>query len=88
MAKLLTESNFDINIDRDSNKNLYIEGIFAGYEQLNGNGRIYPKSVLESQVEKILESVNGKSCLGELNHPENRAEVSLSDAAILIEDLQ
>lgn len=88
MAKLLTESNFEVNIDKDSKKNIYIEGIFAGCEQKNRNGRIYPREILEGQVEQILEMVNSKCCLGELNHPENRSEISLSEASHMIEKLE
>jgi len=86
--KLMTESNFDVNIDTDSKKNLYVEGVFAGCEQMNENGRIYPRHILEREITRIDESVKGRSCIGELDHPTNRAEPLLSEASHLIQELK
>ena len=48
----------------------YITGIFAQAEQKNRNGRIYPKAVLESAVQKYVdEQVSTDRAVGELNHP-------------------
>jgi len=33
-------------------KNYYIRGIFMESEQVNKNGRIYPQSIMEREVEK------------------------------------
>lgn len=87
MAKLITESNFNVSINEDSKKNLYIEGVFASAETINANGRKYPRSVLQREYEKLMESVNQKSCMGELGHPTDRSEVDLSKSAILVEDM-
>ncbi|MGL6228653.1 MAG: prohead core scaffolding protein and protease [Culicoidibacterales bacterium] len=73
------------SVERDGN--LYIEGIFLQANIPNGNGRIYPKSVLEKAVTKyIQEQVNTKQALGELNHP-TRANPDPLHAAIIIEKL-
>lgn len=59
-----------------ASKNLYIKGIFAQAELKNRNGRIYPKSVMESATNKyITEFVQKNRALGELSHPENRPQV-------------
>ena len=51
-------------------KKYYITGIFAQAEQKNRNGRIYPKAVLESAVQKYVdEQVTTDRAVGELNHP-------------------
>lgn len=85
--KLITESNFNITLNEDKNKVLFIEGIFASCEKKNQNGRIYSKSLMEREINKIMNSVQDKTALGEIGHPEGRAETSLEKAAILIEDL-
>jgi len=61
--KLITEGKND----------LFIEGVFAQSESKNRNGRMYPKSVMESAVrEYVSEFVVPKRAIGELSHPENR----------------
>lgn len=51
-------------------KDLYISGIFMQQEAKNRNGRIYPAAIMEKAVNKyIVENVNTKRALGELNHP-------------------
>jgi hypothetical protein len=53
-------------------KSLYIEGIFLQSEIKNRNGRIYPKSVMESAVQKyITEKIDRPRNIayGELQHP-------------------
>ena len=56
---------------KDGKKTYAIEGIFASSEQKNRNGRIYPKSVMESAVGKYIdEQVSKGRAVGELNHPE------------------
>lgn len=72
----------------EQGKQLYLTGIFAQAEKLNGNKRIYEKHVLESSVEQYInEYVNRKRAVGELSHPD-RPLPALEEAAILIEELQ
>lgn len=57
-------------------KDLFIEGIFAQAEEKNRNGRIYPKKIMESAVNRYVdEFVKTNRALGELSHPENRPTV-------------
>lgn len=54
-----------------SGKQLYIEGIFAQAEVVNGNGRIYKQKVMESAVDAYNTNyVKQNRALGELNHPD------------------
>ena len=70
-------------------KELFIEGIFAQSEKKNRNGRIYPKAVMESAINKyIKEFVLPKRALGELSHPENRPTVKPELACHLITELR
>jgi len=85
--KLITESNFDVKTSTDDKKRMYIEGIFSTAEVKNKNGRIYPKNILEREITSIMASVNSNSCVGELNHPQDRSEVDLNESAIKITNL-
>ena len=72
--KLITEQIEDVKIlteERDGKKLLYIEGVFLQSELKNRNGRMYPFSVLEREVQRYNEEyVKSKRALGELGHPD------------------
>ncbi len=75
--------------ETNGQKFLYIEGCFAQAEKQNRNGRIYPKAVMESAVNKyIADYVTGNRALGELSHPENRPTVKPELASHLITSLR
>ena len=68
-------------------KNHFIEGVFIQAEQKNRNGRIYPKPVMESAVNKyVTEQVKTGRAVGELNHPEGPT-VNLDKVSHKIESL-
>lgn len=73
--KLITEHVEDIQYiveEKDGKKNSLIEGIFMQADKKNRNGRIYPKTVLESAVKKYVdEQVSKGRAVGELNHPDS-----------------
>jgi len=72
----------------DGKKNLFLEGIFMQAEQKNRNGRIYPQSILEAQVNKYVEThVKTNRALGELNHPQS-PQVNPKDASHRITSLK
>ena len=73
--KLITEYvENDLNYlteEKDGKKQYVIEGIFMQADQKNRNGRIYPKAVMESAVDRYnREQVSKGRAVGELNHPE------------------
>ena len=72
--KLITENIEEIKVlteERDGKKHLYIEGVFLQSEIKNRNGRIYPFSVLEREVNRYNEEyVKPGRALGELGHPD------------------
>jgi len=73
--KLITEhleSNLEYIVEaKDGKKNVVIEGIFMQAESKNRNGRIYPRDVMETAVNKyVTEQVATGRAVGELNHPE------------------
>ena len=54
------------------NKPLMVKGVIQRAEAENQNGRIYPKEILEREINKYIEGpVREKRALGELDHPES-----------------
>jgi hypothetical protein len=88
--EVLDTSQIQNTITEDKNskeKRYYIEGIFAQAELQNRNGRVYPKPVLESAINRyIKEHVEQKRAIGELNHPANPVP-SAERASHIIEKL-
>jgi hypothetical protein len=73
--KLITEYvENDLNYlteEKDGKKQYVIEGIFMQADSKNRNGRIYPKAVMESAVDKyVTEQISKGRAVGELNHPD------------------
>ena len=86
--KLLVETVHDMKLvtedAADGKKTLHIEGIFLQSEQKNRNGRIYPKTILEREVNRyIKEKVDRNSAWGELGHPDTPT-INLDRAAMRI----
>jgi len=54
----------------DGKKKFFIEGIFMQSEIKNKNGRIYPRAVMENEVNRYMTAkVGNKTAYGELGHP-------------------
>lgn len=70
--KLLVEEAEQIEFlteDVNGKKQYFIEGIFLQTELENKNGRIYPKPIMDKEVERyIRESINTNRAVGELSH--------------------
>ena len=85
-----TETNLECLIEKKDNgdKKYVIEGVFAQADQKNRNGRVYPKPIMESAVNKYVQTqVSKKRAVGELNHPEGPT-VNLDKVSHLITDLK
>jgi len=79
--EFITEAN------EKGGKTYAIEGVFMSAEQKNRNGRIYPRDVMESAVDKYVgEQVSKGRAVGELNHPEGPT-VNLDKVSHKIEHL-
>lgn len=61
-------------------------GILQRADAKNGNGRIYPRRVLEREVENYKKLVRDGRAVGELDHPDSN-EVSLKNASHLITEI-
>jgi hypothetical protein len=72
--KLITETieNVQFITEEEGNKqNHYIQGIFLQSDLKNRNGRIYPKHIMEKEVNRFIkEKIDMKRAYGELGHPE------------------
>jgi len=65
---------------------LILTGIMQKAEALNGNGRIYPKKVLEKELKNYQKLVKERRALGELDHPDDSV-INLKNASHLVTDL-
>lgn len=83
--RLITETTHEI-ITESIGKDLYITGVFSSANIRNKNGRVYEKTLLEREINKLSSNVSGSSLYGQLNHPE-RPEIDLEKVAILIKEL-
>jgi hypothetical protein len=72
--KLITEEIEKVKVLTEgtgNNKKFYIEGIFLQSECVNRNGRMYPFSIMEREVNRYNENYVQKGrALGELGHPD------------------
>ena len=72
--KLITEEISKVEFiteGKGSTKKSYIKGIFLQAEQVNRNGRMYPLSIMEREVNRYNENFVQKGrALGELGHPD------------------
>ena len=75
---LLTEYR-PFNVDKQlveasikENKSLVVKGVIQRAEAKNQNGRVYPKEILEREIQKYIAGpVKERRALGELDHPES-----------------
>ncbi len=88
--KLITEVTQEINyLTEDKSgggKNVFIEGIFMQSNKENRNGRIYPRNIMEKEIERYKTLINEKRSLGELGHPSNPT-INLNTVSHLITEL-
>lgn len=90
--KLICEQIEDVEYvteaTEDGQKNLYIKGIFMVSETKNKNGRIYPLSVMQSEVNRYMEEAVSKNrAYGELGHPTG-PNINLDRVSHMIKDLR
>ena len=88
--KLITEMNENISYlveNSEGKKKFTIEGVFMQSDTVNRNGRVYPKTILENEVNRYSNKyVKENRALGELNHPSGPT-VNLDKVSHLITNL-
>jgi len=90
--KLIREVNESLNMIVEEKlgkgKQLYVEGIFLQSNIKNRNGRMYPESVMDKEVQRyIKEKVEKNSAFGELGHPDTPS-INLDRISHLITSLR
>ena len=65
---LLTEEE---KRDMRDNGTMYLTGVIQRAKSKNQNGRVYPREVLEREIENYQKIIRDKRALGELDHPED-----------------
>ena len=72
MKNLLIETNlFEGRVNEDSSGRTLVKGILQRSGAENQNGRVYPKSVLEREINKYQTLIKERRALGELDHPDS-----------------
>lgn len=88
MKSLLIETRlFEGKLNEDENGVVLVKGVLQRADAQNQNGRVYPKEILEREVEKYQQLVKEKRALGELDHPESSV-VSLKNVSHNIRECQ
>ena len=57
--------------EKNGIKQYFISGPFMVAESLNGNKRVYPRSVLENELGRYAQIISENRAMGELGHPSN-----------------
>ena len=71
IREVLETTNLIVESKLGKGKEYFIEGIFLQSELKNRNGRMYPESVMDNEVNRyIKESVDKNRAYGELGHPD------------------
>ena len=90
--KLITEQLETVNIvteqKENGKKNYYIEGVFLQGDIQNKNGRLYPRGVLQKEVERYTaEHIDKNRAYGELGHPSGPT-INLERVSHMIKELR
>ena len=68
------------------NGEMFLTGVMQRAEARNGNGRRYPRPVLEREVENYKKLVRDRRAVGELDHPDSDV-VNLKNASHLVTEV-
>ena len=65
---------------------VFLSGVMQRCDEQNGNGRVYPRMILEREVKNYMKSVKENRACGELDHPEDSV-VNLKNASHTVTSL-
>lgn len=89
MAILLREYkalSYDVNIIKEAKEKgspIIVPALLQTAEAVNQNGRVYPREILEREVENYQKAIEEGRATGELDHPDSSV-VSLKDVSHII----
>ena len=83
-----TKSNFKVLDKKPANVLKRIQGVLSDFKS-NRNGRIYPRELWENVLNSdyVKEMIESHGLVGELDHPEERLEISLQNVSHVINDM-
>lgn len=83
-----TKSKFQVLEHKPANVLKRIKGVLSDFGS-NRNGRIYPRELWENVINSdyVKEMINSHGLVGELDHPEERLEISLQEVSHVINDM-
>ena len=83
-----TKSKFQVLAQKPANVLKRIKGVLSDFGS-NRNGRIYPRELWENVLNSdyVKEMINSHGLVGELDHPEERLEISLQEVSHVINDM-
>lgn len=83
-----TKSKFQVLKNKPANVLKRIKGVLSDFGS-NRNGRIYPRELWENVLNSdyVKEMINSHGLVGELDHPEERLEISLQEVSHVINDM-
>ena len=81
-SELLTEEEKQ----RISEGEIIMAGVFQRANSLNANGRVYPKKVLEKEVNNYRKIVRESRAVGELDHPDSSV-IEMKNVSHMVTDI-
>ena len=69
-----------------ANGTTILSGVMQKADALNGNGRVYPRNILEKEIKNYQKLVKERRSLGELDHPDDSV-INLKNASHLVTDV-
>jgi hypothetical protein len=67
-------------------KATFLSGVMQKCDALNGNGRVYPRKILEKEIKNYKKLVDERRALGELDHPDDSV-INLKNASHMVTDI-
>jgi len=83
----ITNEVIEEQVGVSKSKKFYITGPMLVSEQLNGNKRMYPKPVIEREVQKYQQIISEKRSCGECEHPSS-SSINLERISHLVTELK
>lgn len=88
IKEVFEQTNMVVEEKLGKGKEYFIEGVFLQSELKNRNGRVYPESIMDKEVQRYMENYVAKNrAYGELGHPDTPS-INLDRVSHLIVDLK
>lgn len=68
------------------NGSMFLTGVMQRADAQNGNGRVYPRRILEREVENYKKLISENRALGELDHPDDSV-INLKNVSHMVKDI-